>query len=157
MSLDVRIYTFDEKGQRQQVRGINWKAVYQDWRDRKLSREEIDRDVHRLLVESESWRQVAGPEVWRTQVYGSQEARSLGLTLLPSLSQGDIDVQGEELERLGEEINILIQNVALFAETPPPILVPSLKEESDGMLFCFINIANAVTEAKELNGGVKIE
>lgn len=125
MSLDVSVYIFDETGQRQWVRQV------------------------------EGWRTAAGPEVWRTTVYGSEEAHSLGLTLLPSLAEGDIDVQGEELNRLGEEINLLIQNVALFAAIPPP-LVRALKEERDEILARFTNIANAVTEAKELNGGVEI-
>ncbi len=65
------------------------------------SKEERGRVIHQLLVESESWRTIAGPEVWRTMVYGSEIARSLGLTVLPSLSEGDIDVQGEELSKLG--------------------------------------------------------
>ena len=157
MSLDVRVYTFDEEGQRQRVRGIDWRSIQKEWQGRTLSKEERDRAVHQLLVESESWRTIAGPEVWRTKVYGSQEARSLVLTLLPSLSEGDIDVQGEELNRLGEGINLLIQNVALFAAISPPTLAPSLKEVNEGMLFCFTNIAKAVVEAKGLNGGVEIE
>lgn len=156
MSLDVRVYTFDEKGQRQQVRGIDWRSIQKEWQGQMPSKEERDRVVHQLLAESESWRTAAGPEVWRTTVYGSQEARSLGLTLLPSLAEGDIDVQGEELDRLGEEINLLIQNVALFAAIPPP-LVRALKDERDEILARFTNIANAVTEAKELNGGVEID
>ena len=66
-------------------------------------------------------------------------------------------MQGEELNRLGEEINILIQNVARFAPLVAPLVIPSPESESDRMLFRFTNIANAVNEAKELGGGVEIE
>jgi len=156
MSLSVTIYTFDEEGKRHRVREINWRNIHKEWQGRKLLPEEISRESRRLLAESESWRTVAGPEVWRTTVYGSDEARSLGLTLLPSLSHSNINVQGEDLDRLGKEINLLIQNVALFAAIPPP-LVRALENESDEILARFTNIANAVTEAKELKGGVEID
>ncbi len=155
MSLDVRVYTIDEDGQRRTVRGLDLMNIHKEWLAQEVSSEEITLRTRQLLAENEVWRNLAGPEVWRTQVYGSQEARSLGLMLLPTLAKHDINVQGEELNRLGEEINILIQNVALFAAIPPP-LVRALEDESDEILARFTNIANAVIEAKELNGGVNI-
>ena len=156
MSLEVRVYTLDEDGQRQTVRGIDMMKIQKEWQARGASSEEITLRIRQLFAENEVWRNVAGPEVWRTTVYGSDEARSLGLTLLPTLAKHDIDVRGEELNRLGVEINLLIQNVALFAAIPPP-LVRALKEERDEILARFANIANAVTEAQELNGGVEID
>ena len=50
----------------------------------------------------------------------------------------------------------MIQNVALFAAIPPP-LVRAMKEERDEILARFANIADAVNEAIELGGGVVIE
>ena len=155
MSLEVSVYTIDEDGQRRTVRGLDLMKIQKEWLAQEVSSEEITLRFRQLLAENEVWRNLAGPEVWRTTVYGSDEARSLGLTLLPSLSHSNIDVQGEDLDRLGKEINLLIQNVALFAAIPPP-LVRALENESDEILARFTNIANAVIEAKELNGGVNI-
>jgi len=157
MSLEVRVYTIDEDGQRRTVRGLDLMKIQKLWLAQEVSSEEITLRTRQLLAENEVWRNLAGPEVWRTQVYGSQEARSLGLTLLPTLAKHDIDVQGEELNRLGEEINVLIQNVAMFTALVAPLVIPSPESESDRMLFRFTNIANAVNEAKELGGGVEIE
>lgn len=155
MSLEVRVYTLDEDGHRRTVRGLDLMKIQKEWQAQGTSSEEITLRIRQLFAENEVWRNVAGPEVWRTTVYGSYEARSLGLTLLPTLAKHDINVQGEELNRLGEEINILIQNVVLFAAIPPP-LVRAMNEERDEILARFANIANAVTEAQELNGGVEI-
>lgn len=109
MSLDVTVYTIDEDGQRQTVRGIDWKTLMEGWHARRpLDKEEHRRELRQIFEDSESWRTIAGPEVWRTEVYGSTEARTLGLTLLPSLSHTNIDVQGAELDRLAWEIETLI-------------------------------------------------
>ena len=81
-------------------------------------------------------------------MYGSPVARSLGLTLLPSLSEQDIYAEGENLDVLGREIETLIQNIAL--------LVPDQEDQCESVLLRFRNIANAVAEAKSLNGTVVI-
>ena len=81
-------------------------------------------------------------------MYGSPVARSLGLTLLPSLAEKDIYAEGEELDVLGREIETLIQNIAL--------MVPDREDQRESVLSDFQNIANAVVEAKSLNGGVVI-
>ena len=157
MSLNITIYTFSLTGQRQTVRGVDWKSVIENWSVHKPSKEERNQEIDQLLRDSQVWRTIAGPEVWRTEVYGSPEAKTLGLTLLPSLSQRNLDVQGAELDRLAWEIEILIQNMAVFVAITPPIIDQMTKTpQNDGMLSRFQNIANATAEAKQLNGGIEI-
>ncbi len=84
MSLEVKVYTLDEDGQRRTVRGIDFMKIQKEWQAQ------------------------------------------------------------------------LIQNVALFAAIPPP-LVRAMKEERDEILARFANIADAVNEAIELGGGVVIK
>ena len=81
-------------------------------------------------------------------MYGSPVTRSLGLTLLPSLSEQDIYAEGDDLDVLGREIETLIQNIALLA--------PDQEDQWESVLLRFRNIANAVAEAKSLNGTVVI-
>ena len=158
MSLNVHVYTLLETGKHQTVRSIDYKSVMASWVERKLSPEERTQEIVRLVKDTESWRTLAGPEDWRTQVYGSLEAKALGLSLLPSLAHRNIDVQGSELDRLAWEIDTLIQNVALLPSVAVPIIeqLSGTKTLFDSMLSRFQNIANAAAEAKQLNGGVEI-
>ena len=127
------------------------------WRERKLSKEDHHRELLQLLKDSETWRTVAGPEVWRTEVYGSPKAKALGLTLLPSLTRRNLNVQGTELDRLAWEIEALSRNVDLFDVVTPLVVASALRTQSEEMLLRFQNIVNAVAEAKQLNGGVEIK
>lgn len=148
MSLGVHVYFIDESGQEQWLRSVDWKSAEELWKAQGLTTEEKHPEISRLRVEHELWRNLAGPERWQTEMYGSPVARSLGLTLLPSLSEQDIYAQGEDLDVLGREIETPIQNIGL--------LVSDRQDQWESVLFDFRNIANAVTEAKSLNGTVVI-
>ena len=141
MSLDVTVYTVDESGLRHTVRGIDWKSLMEDWSARKpLDKEEHQRELRQIFKDHESWRTMAGPEAWRTEVYGSSEAEALGLTLLPTLAHANIDVQGAELERLGWEIEMLCDNVSLFLKIIPLVVAPAPESLSDNIAFRFRNL-----------------
>ena len=148
MSLGVHVYYLDEAGQEQGLRSFDHKTVMEGWKAQGLSPTEMTTEISRLLREHEHWRTLAGAEKWRTEMYGSPAARSLGLTLLPSLAEKDIYAEGEDLDVLGREIETLIQNIAL--------MVPDRQDQRESVLFYFGNIANAVVEAKALNGRVVI-
>ncbi|MFZ6767364.1 hypothetical protein ACO0LM_09775 [Undibacterium sp. Di26W] len=51
---------------------------------------------------------LAGPERWRNSVYGSPESTKLGLSLLCSLKNEDILVQGSDVIALKKEVTILL-------------------------------------------------
>jgi hypothetical protein len=58
---------------------------------------------------------LAGFEVWRMHLYGSDDAVRLGLTLLPTLCREDIQVTGEDIEKLKREAQCIADHAALFA------------------------------------------
>jgi hypothetical protein len=59
--------------------------------------------------------ELAGFEVFRERFYGGETARSLGLQLLPSLSEGDLYCEGEDLARLRKECEMILQNIEIFS------------------------------------------
>ena len=60
---------------------------------------------------------VAGFESCRNTFYGSDQVKELGLNLLPLLkNQAVIYAEGDELETLQSEINILLSNLEKFDE-----------------------------------------
>ncbi len=91
---------------------------------------------------------MAGPEAWRTEVWGSPLALSLGLTLLPSLAEHDIWAIGDDLNRLDQEISILFKTVDSLAQ--------ETGRSSDDMAHYLTNMHIAVAQAKEIDGGVVI-
>ena len=58
---------------------------------------------------------LAGFEVWRNDLYGSEDAVRLGLTLLPMLRHGDIRATGEDIHRLRSEAACIADHAQLFA------------------------------------------
>lgn len=91
---------------------------------------------------------MAGPEAWRTLVWGSPFARSLGLTLLPSLAEDDIWAIDDGLDRLDQEVSTLFENVERLGQ--------EAKRSSENITHYLTNMRNAVAEAKEIDGGVVI-
>ncbi|WAS97965.1 hypothetical protein [Nannocystis punicea] len=89
---------------------------------------------------------LAGPERWRVTVYGSDAARALGLTLLPTLATEDVYAEGEELDVLEREIQVMLANTARW----PAIGLEQLR-------FRFFNILEAIRLARaEAHGGVYV-
>jgi len=92
--------------------------------------------------------ELAGFESYRTTLYGSQAAKSLGLTLLPSLATHDVFAEGTELERLRRESELALANIDKFvAESGAP---------GERLRCRFENIIAAVDKARRLGGGVVI-
>jgi len=58
---------------------------------------------------------MAGFEVCRTSLYGSELAHSLGLVLLPSLAGANIYASGEEVMQLKAEVEVIIGAADAFA------------------------------------------
>jgi hypothetical protein len=89
---------------------------------------------------------LAGFEECRRTLWGSDIARALGLTLLPSLAEGDIYAEDEDLSRLDAELSTLRNAVALVAE--------STLFREDFIRQRIDNIAAAIAVAREHSGGV---
>lgn len=87
---------------------------------------------------------LAGPERWRVTVYGSEVARALGLTLLPTLTAQDIFAEGPQLDLLEREVQLLLANTGRW----PAISLDELR-------FRLLNILEAVRLARAApDGGV---
>ncbi len=91
---------------------------------------------------------LAGFESYRKTLYGSRAAVSLGLKILPKLANGDICVEGEELEQLRSDVELAFFNVALF--------VTEAGARTEDLRPRFENILNAIRRAQEAGGGVVI-
>ncbi len=100
-----------------------------------------------LDVEDHS-QELAGFETFRKTFYGGQPARSLGLRLLPSLGEGDLYCEGEDLPKLRQEADIILQNIELFTE--------EAAADSEVLQFRILNILAAIQRAQHANGGVVI-
>jgi hypothetical protein len=101
------------------------------------------------IVEPDSHpEELAGFESWRKTVYGSRASQSLGLRILPGLATGDVYTTGSELERLGDEIELTLSNLRLFAEESGA--------DAETLRFRLENIKQAVRKAIRIRGGVVI-
>ena len=58
---------------------------------------------------------LAGFEAWRSELYGSDEVLRLGLTLLPSLREADIRAKGDDLLRLKNEAECIVEHAEKLA------------------------------------------
>lgn len=58
---------------------------------------------------------LAGFEVWRREVYGSDDALRLGLILLPILREDDIRASGDDLKRLKWEAECVADHAQMLA------------------------------------------
>ena len=98
----------------------------------------VRREVHaggqrRVDVPLEASRELAGPEAWRTAVYGCDVARQLGATLLPSLADGNVSVEGDDIDRLEREVDL--PEGAIAELCPEPSLRESLRVRLDNIRF----------------------
>jgi hypothetical protein len=93
---------------------------------------------------------LAGSESCRADFYGSAAAISLGLSLLPSLRTTDLYAEGDDLARLEQEVQTLLQR-AEFVSEQTRFGVDFIQEKSH-------NILAAIRRARELGpgGGVVI-
>jgi hypothetical protein len=91
---------------------------------------------------------LAGFEVWRRELYGSDEALRLGLTLLPTLRGADIQATGDELKRLKNEAQCIVEHAEMLAS--------SIGLEASAIRFRAENIARACDVALARNAMVWI-
>jgi hypothetical protein len=92
--------------------------------------------------------EMAGFESCRTKLYGGHVAYSLRLSLLPSLRENDIYADGEVINLLQHDANLILNNIELFVQ-------------GSGLEKAYIqqriqNILRAIVKAKEIHGGVVI-
>src|SRR6516165_12282738 len=68
------------------------------------------------IVSVDSSDELAGFECCRRDLWGHEFVRGLGLTLLPTLAEGDIYAEGEAVGRLQSDIQCLLDHVTSVAE-----------------------------------------
>ena len=100
------------------------------------------------ILNSEVGDALVGSEATRTELWGTEVIRSLGLKLLPTLAYADLEVAGHQILDLEVEVNAVQDNVALIASHVP------LDEYS--ILAITRNILKAIDRAKKVEGGVVI-
>ena len=118
MSLLVNVYVLDENG----------KMLF---RDSKNSSEEL-----------------AGFEVYRTEVYGSELAKRLGFKVLPTLASNNIHAKGQEINQLKAEAEIIMREASAFAE--------QFKNDAETIKYRADNIRKACIRARKMQGNVVI-
>lgn len=153
MSLSVNVYHKDEAGRMTgPLKPYPWKGKRPSDDPEFTARFKamsLEQQLDLMLgPRSERGKDLAGPEAWRTEVWGSSLAHSLGLTLLPSLAKRDIWATGDALDHLDREVSILFEHLDQLAQTAG--------RPSKDMASYLTNMKNAVIKAKEINGGVVI-
>ena len=99
-------------------------------------------------IELPKGRDLAGGERWRTEVYGSELLRGLGLEALPELAAGDISAFGEELLTIKKEANLLLENISEIST--------SLGIEEEKLRFRIKNISDACDQASARGAELRI-
>ncbi|MET9559100.1 MULTISPECIES: hypothetical protein [Streptomyces] len=89
----------------------------------------------------------AGPEQWRTEVWGSEPVRSLGARFLPRLATEDLTVAPDEMPAFLAECALIRTQLARLAST----LVPA-----DAVSRRLDNIVDAARRASDIGGGIII-
>ncbi len=84
---------------------------------------------------------LAGPESWRRDVYGSPEAVDAGLIVLPTLASGNLVLSGAQLSEVVKEIDILISII--------PHISKRLAASEETIRERVHNIRDACTHAAE--------
>jgi hypothetical protein len=89
---------------------------------------------------------MAGFEIWRKDVWGSDVIRDLGLTLIPTLAQYDIYADGPEVDQLEAELGTMVHRIKEIAD--------KLGIEEDTLLFRIDNMREAVRLARRVKDGL---
>jgi hypothetical protein len=112
---------------------------------------QCDGDGGRRAIVLGPGRDLAGFEVWRTNVWGSRHVRRLGLRILPELDRRDLRVRGEELDALAAEVDLLTQHLMRLV----PLMVAdgdvvSNADPHETVRTRLDNIAHAIEVARAL-------
>jgi hypothetical protein len=111
-----------------------------------FTRDELGKMV--VLYADDHSQELAGFEVFRQTFYGGQAARYMGLRLLPSLAEGDLYAERDDLPNLQNEATLVLQNIDLFTE--------EAAAKSEVLRFRIQNILDAIQRAQKVGGGVVI-
>src|SRR5947209_5264509 len=108
--------------------------------------------------DTEEWQQVewsnhlgchlAGFESTRQDLWGADVMKSLGLTILPSLDGANIQVSGDELDQLENEILVIRANLELVLE--------NVRYDQQMIMQRTQNFLDAIAKAREVGGYVVI-
>ena len=89
--------------------------------------------------------ELAGFESWRCSVWDAPAVRELGLTLLPSLAEGDVYAEGPDLEVLRRELDRLAADL--------PRIAAAVAVDPDAMAFRRDNMRAAAARARGVAAG----
>ena len=145
MSLTVDAYTLNSDGK---MEGL-FPPTIQFWREpgfKDLTREQ----------QLQRWREcnpnpgkdMAGPESYREELWGSEAVCTLGCVLLPTLREKNIYAVGEQIDQLAQEVNFIRVNSALISQ--------QTRCEEDRLEHYLTNIMDAIERARSIGGGVVI-
>jgi hypothetical protein len=95
---------------------------------------------------------LAGPESWRTTVWGSDEARSLGVQFFPMLAGGDLTVTPDQVPDFLRECALIRSN--LEAVTPRRDAAVADERYVRQVYERLANIENAAERALRTGAGV---
>ena len=98
-----------------------------------------------ILEPNDHSEELAGFEVFRKTFYGGQTARALGLRLLPVLAETDLYAEGQDLDVLQAEAELVLHNVDRF--------IYEAEATAETLKFRVQNILNATMRARAANGG----
>jgi hypothetical protein len=96
----------------------------------------------------EPGRDLAGFEVWRTNVWGAEAAIRRGAYFLPTLAKSDLYVEHEELDAFEAECQLLLRDIEGFAA--------EIQEDGAAIRHRLENFLWAIKQARQGNGGVYI-
>ncbi|GGX47557.1 hypothetical protein [Streptomyces fructofermentans] len=102
----------------------------------------------------------AGPEAWRTEVWGSEPVRSLGARFLPRLADEHLTVAPDEVSDLLAECALVRAGLAPIADhmrsTPGTGPLRTRAEHAEDVSRGLDNIEDAAGRALAIGGGVII-
>ncbi|MGW1651128.1 hypothetical protein [Streptomyces atratus] len=101
-----------------------------------------------LLDDAEDGSDMAGTEVCRTTLWGSEAARALGARFLPELATGKLHVEPEDVDDFLEECELLHRNAATLAGGGG--------DRRDYVVARLANITRAALRARAVGGGVLV-
>ncbi|MFF3122462.1 hypothetical protein ACFVRD_08845 [Streptomyces sp. NPDC057908] len=101
-----------------------------------------------LLDDPEDGSDMAGTEVCRTRLWGSEAARALGARFLPELATGDLYVEPEDIDDFLAECELLHRNAATLAGGGG--------DRRDYVVARLANITAAALRARAVGGGVLV-
>ncbi|WP_406494320.1 hypothetical protein OG936_11330 [Streptomyces sp. NBC_00846] len=102
----------------------------------------------RLLDDPEDGSDMAGTEVCRTTLWGSDAARALGARFLPELATGDLYVEPEDVDDFLAECELLHRNASTLAGGGG--------HWRDYVVVRLANITRAALRARAVGGGVLV-